>query len=169
MKTLFLILIIAFPFSGQAEKLTTGSGSKTGLPPFSMAAPTYNIYTGKYESGKGFIWRGQKPATDKDIAVFKKWDLVVANFASVGLVTLCLNVATMVFAWFVAKVLALEERQRIAITLECGLQNGTLAIMIAATFLKNETMMLPGGVYSLLMFATGGIYLLGLRFFSKSA
>lgn len=103
------------------------------------------------------------------VAVFKKWDLVVANFASVGLVTLCLNVATMVFAWFVAKVLALEERQRIAITLECGLQNGTLAIMIAATFLKNETMMLPGGVYSLLMFATGGIYLLGLRFFSKSA
>jgi BASS family bile acid:Na+ symporter len=103
------------------------------------------------------------------VAVFKKWDLVVENFASIGLVTLALNVVTMGFAWFVAKVLALEERQRIAITLECGLQNGTLAIMIAATFLKNETMMLPGGVYSLLMFATGGLYLLGLRFFNQRA
>ncbi len=102
------------------------------------------------------------------VAVFKKWDLLVENFASVGLVTLALNIATMGFAWFVAKVTGLAERQRIAITLECGLQNGTLAIMIAATFLKNETMMLPGGVYSLLMFATGGLYLLLLRFLNKN-
>lgn len=97
------------------------------------------------------------------VAVFTKWDLVLENFASLGLVTLALNLAAMVFAWFVAKVTGLEEKQRIAITLECGLQNGTLAIMIAATFLKNETMMLPGGVYSLLMFATGGLYLLLLK------
>lgn len=102
------------------------------------------------------------------VAVFKKWDLFVENFASVGLVTLSLNVATMIFAWFVAKVTGLAEKQRIAITLECGLQNGTLAIMIAATFLKNETMMLPGGIYSLLMFATGGIYLIILKALGSS-
>jgi len=100
-------------------------------------------------------------------AVIKKWDLLAENFSSVGFATLTLNISAMLFAYLLARFLGLMEKQRIAITLECGLQNGTLAIMIAATFLKNETMMIPGGVYSLLMFATGGIYLLGLKILRK--
>lgn len=96
-------------------------------------------------------------------AVAKKWALLSSSFASVGPVVLLLNVVTMLFAIFVSKLTRLERSQGIAITFECGLQNGTLAIMIAATFLKNETMMIPGGIYSLFMFATGGLYLLFLK------
>ncbi|MCR9203512.1 MAG: bile acid:sodium symporter family protein [Halobacteriovoraceae bacterium] len=94
-------------------------------------------------------------------AVAKKWSLVVAHGANLLPVTLALNVITMFIAWAISKLLKLETPQGIAITFECGLQNGTLAIMIALTFLNNEAMMLPGGVYSLLMFFTSGIFLLG--------
>ena len=53
-----------------------------------------------------------------------------------------------------------ETHLRTAITLELGLQNGTLAIFVAVTLIGNQTMMVPGGISSLLMFVTAGIYLL---------
>lgn len=94
-------------------------------------------------------------------AVAKKWGLLVAHGSTLLPVTLALNLLTMFIAWATSKMLKLNTPQGIAITFECGLQNGTLAIMIALTFLKNEAMMLPGGVYSLLMFFTSGVFLLG--------
>ncbi len=87
-------------------------------------------------------------------------DNIVAFFVQAGPVTLVLNVVMMTVAFFMAKITGLGVRQRTAITLECGLQNGTLAIFVAVTLIGNQTMMVPGGIYSLLMFATAGIYLL---------
>jgi BASS family bile acid:Na+ symporter len=52
----------------------------------------------------------------------------------------------------------LGDRQKTAITLECGLQNGTLAIFVAATLIGSKTMMVPGAIYSLLMFPTAIAY-----------
>lgn len=96
-------------------------------------------------------------------AVVKKFDILAESFASVGTLTLLLNIIAIAVAIIVSKIAGLNRPQGIAIAFECGLQNGTLAIMIAVTFLKNEIMMIPGGIYSLLMFATGGIYLFILR------
>ena len=87
-------------------------------------------------------------------------DNIVAFFVQAGPVTLVLNVVMMTVAFFIANITGLGVRQRTAITLECGLQNGTLAIFVAVTLIGNQTMMVPGGIYSLLMFATAGIYLL---------
>lgn len=95
-------------------------------------------------------------------AVVKKWVPLSSSFTSVGPIILILNLLTMLLAYTVSRALRLDRAKRIAIVFECGLQNGTLAIMIAATFLKNELMMIPGGIYSLLMFFTGGAYLLYL-------
>jgi BASS family bile acid:Na+ symporter len=95
-------------------------------------------------------------------AVIKKWAPLSTSFSSVGPIILTLNLLTMFLAFAVSKLLRLGREKSIAIIFECGLQNGTLAIMIAATFLKNELMMIPGGIYSLLMFFTGGLYLLYL-------
>jgi BASS family bile acid:Na+ symporter len=92
-------------------------------------------------------------------AVIKKWTPISDSIGSVGPVILTLNLVTMFFAYGVSRLVGLAKEQRISIIFECGLQNGTLAIMIAATFLKNEQMMIPGGIYSLLMFFTGGAYL----------
>jgi BASS family bile acid:Na+ symporter len=77
-----------------------------------------------------------------------------------GPITLALNVVMMAVAFFIANITGLGVRQRTAITLECGLQNGTLTIFVAVTLIGNQTMMVPGGIYSLLMFVTAGIYLL---------
>ena len=75
-----------------------------------------------------------------------------------GPVTLSLNLIMMALALFIARVGRLGDRQKTAITLECGLQNGTLAIFVAATLIGSKTMMVPGAIYSLLMFPTAIVY-----------
>jgi len=96
-------------------------------------------------------------------AVLGERENIVDYFKQAGPVTLVLNVVMMVLAAALARFGGLGRPQRIAITLECGLQNGTLAIFVAATLIGNTTMMVPGGIYSLLMFATAIIYLIHLR------
>lgn len=75
-----------------------------------------------------------------------------------GPVTLSLNLIMMALALFIARVGRLGDRQKTAVTLECGLQNGTLAIFVAATLIGSKTMMVPGAIYSLLMFPTAIVY-----------
>jgi BASS family bile acid:Na+ symporter len=83
----------------------------------------------------------------------------LAEFArSVGPVMLALNVVMMSVGWYAARLFRLGDYQGKAISLECGLQNGTMAIFVAATLLQNEVMMMPGAIYGLLMFATSGAW-----------
>ena len=51
----------------------------------------------------------------------------------------------------------LDLKQSLSITIESGIQNGTLAIVIAETILNQNEMALPAGVYSIMMFITGGL------------
>lgn len=92
-----------------------------------------------------------------------KWTLLTENFSSIGPLTLLFNICILFVSILVSKIFSLEIQDRIAIVFECGLQNGTLAIMITLTFLNNEAMMLPGALYSIFMFFTGGLYLLYLK------
>jgi BASS family bile acid:Na+ symporter len=92
-------------------------------------------------------------------AVYSERANIVSYFAQSGLAMLTLNVAIMGLAWVLADVTGLDARQRTAIVIECGLQNGTLAIFVAATLLGSTTMMVPGGIYSLIMFATAGVFM----------
>ena len=85
---------------------------------------------------------------------------MVSYFIQAGPVTLALNIIMMALAFALAKFFRLGSPQRTAITLECGLQNGTLAIFVAVTLIGDTTMMVPGGIYSLLMFATAGAFML---------
>jgi BASS family bile acid:Na+ symporter len=83
------------------------------------------------------------------------------NFISyvidVGWATLVLNVVTMALGFAIATLTRLGEKSVTAITIEVGIQNGTLAIAIASTptLLNTLTMAIPGAIYSLLMFVTG--------------
>ena len=92
-------------------------------------------------------------------AVLAEKENIVEYFKQAGPLTLVLNLVMMALAASLAKLSGLGGRQRIAITLECGLQNGTLAIFVAATLIGNKTMMVPGGIYSLIMFASAIAYL----------
>ena len=91
--------------------------------------------------------------------LIKKWTVFTETFLTLGPITLFFNLIVMSVAFWVARWFAMKPRQAIAITFECGLQNGTLAIMIALTFLKNEEMMLPGTIYSLLMLISACSYM----------
>ncbi len=92
-------------------------------------------------------------------AVLSERENLVSYFVQAGPVTLALNILMMVLAFGLANFFGVGAAQRTAITLECGLQNGTLAIFVAVTLIGNTTMMVPGGIYSLLMFATAGVFM----------
>lgn len=90
--------------------------------------------------------------------------VIAANFSligdamkRVGLVTLLLNIATISLGYFTARLFKLNLKNAISITVESGIQNGTLAFVIATTILNNIEMGIPTGAYSIWMFITGGI------------
>ena len=84
----------------------------------------------------------------------------VSAVRAVGVVTLVLNVATMTLGFAIATLAQLGQKRAITITVEVGIQSGTLAIAIASspTLLNNPTMAIPAAIYSLLMFATGAAF-----------
>lgn len=84
-------------------------------------------------------------------------DLIVQAMKEVGLATLLLNLSTMAIGYISAKVFGIKGKSQISITIESGIQNGTLAFVIATTILNNVEMGLPTGAYSIWMFITGGI------------
>lgn len=75
----------------------------------------------------------------------------------VGLVTLLLNMITMAIGFLMAKGFNLESKNIVSITIESGIQNGTLAIVIATSILNNIEMGIPTAAYAIWMFITGGI------------
>ena len=79
------------------------------------------------------------------------------HFLALSGVTLALNLITMGLGFGLAKLGKLARPQQLTIAIESGIQNGTLAIVVATTILKNGEIALPGGVYSLVMFVTGGL------------
>ena len=91
-------------------------------------------------------------------ALYAERDTVVAQIAQAGLPAILLNIVTMVVAASVAAFMAVPRDQRTAITLECGLQNATLGIVVALTILGNAEMSIPIAVYGLLMLFSGFAY-----------
>ena len=93
-------------------------------------------------------------------AIYAERQNIIEYFIQAGPVTLSLNLLMMGLALALSKVGQLGESQQTAITLECGLQNGTLAIFVALTLIGSREMMVPGAIYSLLMFPTAVAYVL---------
>ncbi len=101
-------------------------------------------------------------------AIYQERGNVVAYFAQAGLVTLVLNVLMMLLAYLVASAFASGVKQKIAISIECGLQNGTLAIAVSTLLFGGGLTVIPAATYSLIMFATALIYIAVLRFGAAS-
>ena len=91
------------------------------------------------------------------LVMFANKDLIVQAMKEVGLATLLLNLSTMALGYLTAKVFGIKGKSQISITIESGIQNGTLAFVIATTILNSVEMGLPTGAYSIWMFITGGI------------
>jgi BASS family bile acid:Na+ symporter len=76
----------------------------------------------------------------------------------VGLAALAFNLASLAVGYFVPRLLRVERRQAIAIGMEIGIHNGTLAITIALNVLGDPVMSIPPAVYSLIMFFTAAVF-----------
>jgi len=96
-------------------------------------------------------------------AIAAERENVISYFAQAGLITFVLNVVMMVVAYYVAKLLASGMKQKKCITIECGLQNGTLAIFVATSIFGGGMYVIPAATYSLIMFATSLIFVYLVR------
>ena len=96
-------------------------------------------------------------------AIAAERENVISYFAQAGLITLILNVVMMVVAYYVAKFLASGTKQKKCITIDCGLQNGTLAIFVATSIFGGGMYVIPAATYSLIMFATSLIFVYLVR------
>jgi bile acid:Na+ symporter, BASS family len=92
------------------------------------------------------------------ISVAQSWDVVVRSFATVGLACLVFNVLSMSIGYTVPLAVKLPRGQAIAIAMEIGIHNGTLAIYIALNILGNSVMSIPAAIYSLIMFVTAAVF-----------
>ena len=96
-----------------------------------------------------------------------EWDNIILFLASAGLITTTLNITMMIIGYYVAKIFATGIAQQKCIALECGLQNGTLAVFIA-TQLGSEVgvlspLIVPTAAYGFVMFATSLIFLFAIK------
>ena len=79
--------------------------------------------------------------------------------AQAGLVVLNLNIVMMAIAYFLAKKFASGVKQVKCISLECGLQNGTLAVFVATEISSEIIYIIPTAAYALTMYLTGFIFI----------
>ena len=90
----------------------------------------------------------------------EEWDKIISFITRAGLIALILNVVMMTVGFYVAKVFASGMDQRKCISLECGLQNGTLAVFVSTQLFDNIVYMVPTAAYALIMFVTSIIFVL---------
>ena len=96
-------------------------------------------------------------------AIAAERENVISYFAQAGLVTLFLNIVMMIIAFYIAKIFGTGLEQRKCITIECGLQNGTLAIFVATSIFGGGMYVIPAATYSLIMYATSLIFVYIVR------
>ena len=94
------------------------------------------------------------------IAIYvEEWSNIVNFIARAGLITLILNVVMMVVGFYIAKFFASGVAQQRSISLECGLQNGTLAVFVGTQLFDKMVYIVPTAAYALVMMLTSLIFL----------
>ena len=93
----------------------------------------------------------------------EEWDKIVSFLTRAGLVSLVLNLVMIFLGYYIAKLFASGVAQRKCISLECGLQNGTLAVFVASQLFDEMIFMVPTAAYALIMFLTSIIFVLKVR------
>ena len=96
-------------------------------------------------------------------AIAAERENVISYFAQAGLITLVLNVIMMFVAFYLAQLFGSKAEQKKCITIECGLQNGTLAIFVATSIFGGGIYVIPAATYSLIMFVTSLIFVYLVR------
>ena len=90
-------------------------------------------------------------------------DNIFNYLAQAGIAVLILNIVMMILAFYIAKFFASGNPQKKCIALECGLQNGTLAVFVATQIFDKVAYVVPTAAYALIMYITGFIFIYVLR------
>ena len=93
----------------------------------------------------------------------EEWDRIVSFIARAGLIAFILNMTMILVGYYVAKFWTSGVAQRKCISLECGLQNGTLAVVVATQLFNDIVYMVPTAAYALVMFTTSIFFVLIVR------
>ena len=98
------------------------------------------------------------------IAIYiEEWDSIVMFLTKAGIIAFTLNVVMMIVGFYTAKFFASGVAQQRCISLECGLQNGTLAVFVGTQLFNDMTYMVPTAAYALIMMTTSVLFVLFLR------
>ena len=92
-------------------------------------------------------------------AILAERENVVSYFAQTGLVVLTLNILMMLIAFYWSGFFGTGISQKKAIAIECGLQNGTLAIFVGTSVFGGGLYIIPAATYSLIMYLTSLIFI----------
>jgi len=171
-----MITLISIPFIinfGLQEIL--GQGTEIQLDIFKTILQVFIIVI--LPIGLGMLLRARKPKftlklekhAKKASAIFfilvllaitiKERALLVEHIQEAGLVSLTLNFVTMFIGYFLGYIFKLSLKQRISISIESGIQNGTLGISIATILLNNTAYAIAPAIYGILMFVGAGIFI----------
>ena len=93
----------------------------------------------------------------------EEWDKIVSFITRAGLAAFILNMTMIFVGYYVAKFFTSGVAQRKCISLECGLQNGTLAVVVATQLFNDIVYMVPTAAYALVMFTTSIFFVLIVR------
>ena len=175
-----LLCVVTIPFIVLTSvELLGGSGITQDISLFSMSRDMFLIVTVPVILGmllrqfsSGVALKLEPIAKKVSIILFvlvllgaiaAERENVISYFAQAGLITLILNVVMMIVAYYVAQSLASGTKQKKCITIECGLQNGTLAIFVATSIFGGGMYVIPAATYSLIMFATSLMFVYLVR------
>jgi BASS family bile acid:Na+ symporter len=93
----------------------------------------------------------------------EEWENIASYIVQAGVITLTLNIIMMTVGYYAGKFFASGIPQKKCISLECGLQNGTLAVFVASQLFNDVTFLIPTAAYALIMFLTSLIFVFIVR------
>jgi bile acid:Na+ symporter, BASS family len=96
-------------------------------------------------------------------AIAKNWALFKEHTATLAPLVFSINITMLLLGFGLSKLIGVDIRQAATVAIESSVQNGTLAIVIASSILKDDVMSLPGAVYGVLMYVTGIAFVFVMR------
>jgi BASS family bile acid:Na+ symporter len=96
-------------------------------------------------------------------AVAKNWVLLRDNFHTLAPFAMALNVTMLACGFGVAWLARLSRQQSVTLGIETAIQNGTLAMVIGSSVLKQDAFALPGALYGVLMYISGLAFAYAMR------
>ena len=101
------------------------------------------------------------------VAIYiEEWDNIISFINKAGLIALILNVVMMIVGFYIAKFFTTGVAQQRCISIECGLQNGTLAVFVGTQLFDEIIYMIPTAAYALVMMATSVLFIYVVKKFT---